>query len=81
MQVKARFFALYREAVGRAEAMLEVEVGTTVGQLLESLGKRYPKMKGLSSSALAAVNAEYVALDTPLREGDEVVFIPPVSGG
>ncbi|HID85946.1 MAG TPA: molybdopterin converting factor subunit 1 [Anaerolineae bacterium] len=80
MRVRARFFALYREAVGQREAELEVSEGTTVADLWGRLGQEFPRLAAISPAA-AAVNAEYVPLEAELHEGDEVAFLPPVSGG
>ena len=80
MRVTARFFALYRERAGTAQAEIELPEGATAGDLLGRLRSIYPSLPS-SNSVLIAVNSEYVAATDPLHEGDEVAFIPPVSGG
>ena len=57
-----------------------VPEGATAGDLLGRLRSIYPSLPS-SNSVLIAVNSEYVAATDPLHEGDEVAFIPPVSGG
>ncbi len=52
----------------------------TVGQLKTWLAERYPAMQKLSSLAVA-VDSEYADDAQPLRPGQEVALIPPVSGG
>ena len=79
MKVKARFFARYREAVGRAEMELELGEKATVVQMLSQLRQQYPHLP--TNPIMVAVNAEYVEPDFVLNPGDEVAFIPPVSGG
>lgn len=79
MQVKVRFFARYREMTGQGESAVEVEEGTTVAQLLKKLSLGFPELD--NRHFLIAVNAEYATLEQPLRHGDEVAIIPPVSGG
>ena len=81
MKVNVLFFASCREITGTREVELEVDEGTTVAHLKEHLLQRYPALAGLSSSLSAAVNAEYSSDAAILSEGDEVAFLPPVSGG
>lgn len=81
MRIKVRLFAAYREAVGRGEINLEVEGAVSPLDLWRRLGKKHPPLLEFGYSLLVAVNGEYAPLDRPLKEGDEVAFIPPVSGG
>lgn len=81
MRVHALFFASGREAVGKKELEVELSEGSTVAELWKSLTREYPGLEGLSPSLLLAVNQEYVSRDVILKQGDEVAFIPPVSGG
>lgn len=78
--VRVRLFASYREAAGRSEETCELRAGSRVGQLVAVLEERFPRLR-LRGSGLVAVNRQYVADDAELAEGDEVAFIPPVSGG
>src|SRR4051794_20737233 len=55
--------------------------GATVGSLWELLIHRYPRLSGYSGRILYAVNQEFGTLTTELHDGDEVAFVPPVSGG
>ncbi|MFQ6057504.1 MAG: molybdopterin converting factor subunit 1 [Anaerolineae bacterium] len=79
MRVKVRFFASYRELVGRRELELEVAAGATVADLWRRLGQEFPRLSAISPAA--AVNMEYVPFEVGLHDGDEVAFLPPVSGG
>ena len=81
MKVSVRFFAAYREIVGKSQMVVDVAEGTTVGNLLELFVARYPRLGDLAGSSLLAINRDYVPPETTLRENDEVVFVPPVSGG
>ena len=81
MKVKVRFFAALRERVGTNEITKEVGEGCTVGQLWEALQKDYPRLAPIHMRLLYAVNKDYVGADHVLKEMDEVVFVPPVSGG
>ena len=81
MKVSVRFFAAFREIVGRTHMEVGVAEGTTAGNLLDLFVGRYPRLGDLVGSSLLAVNREYVPPETTLRENDEIVFVPPVSGG
>ena len=81
MKAKVRFFAALREMLGASELSLELADGQTVGDLYRELCDRYPRLAEYGSILLYSVNAEYVSPDHALRDGDEVAFIPPVSGG
>ncbi len=79
MEVVVRLFATYREAAGSGKLKWEVEEGTTVGDLWQKLQDAYPRLPQVRPAA--AINAEYARLDEALQAGDEVAFLPPVSGG
>jgi molybdopterin converting factor subunit 1 len=79
ISVRARLFASYREAAGTARLDMVVPSGSRVGDLLDQLAQRIPALK--TAKGMIAVNQSYVGPDVELHEGDEVAFIPPVSGG
>ncbi len=80
MRVKCLFFAAYRELFGAEEIELELPEGSTLGALVEDVRAR-AGAAALPRQLVAAVNREYASVDTVLRDGDEVAFIPPVAGG
>ena len=81
MRVRIKFFAILRERAGTGEASKEIAEGSTVAELWRQLQKDYPKLDVPGIRLLYAVNQNYVALDHKLSDNDEVVFVPPVSGG
>jgi molybdopterin converting factor subunit 1 len=81
MQVTVRFFAGHRDIVGASERRFELAPGATVGALWAQLVAEYPRLSGFTGRLLYAVNQQFATPDTPLGPGDEVAFIPPVSGG
>lgn len=81
MTVRTLFFASYRDIAGADELELDVVPGATVRSLVASLRERGGAWTRLPAEPVVAVNLEYVNLSTPLSDGDEVAFIPPVSGG
>lgn len=81
MRVRVKFFAILRERAGKGEASEEIADGSTVADLWRQLQKEYPKLDVPGIRLLYAVNQNYVSLDHRLSDNDEVVFVPPVSGG
>jgi molybdopterin converting factor subunit 1 len=81
MKVRIKFFAILRERAGMGEASKEIADGSTVADLWRQLQRDYPKLDVPGIRLLYAVNKDYVGLDHKLSDNDEVVFVPPVSGG
>ena len=81
MKVKIKLFAILRERAGTAEVIKEIEEGSTVADLWAALQQDYPKLAVPGIRLLYAVNQDYVKPDCVLKNSDEIVFIPPVSGG
>ena len=81
MRVTIRLFARLTDIAGTAELGRDVPPGATVGSLWQQLGAEFPEMSRYDRSISTAVNADYARMDEPLHDGDEVAFLPPVSGG
>jgi molybdopterin converting factor subunit 1 len=81
VRVTVRLFARLRDITGAAELSREQAPGDTVGSVWRALIAEYPELAGYQRSISSAVNADYARMDHPLRDGDEVAFLPPVSGG
>jgi molybdopterin synthase catalytic subunit len=81
IEVTVRFFAGHRDIVGQAEKTMSVAPGTTAHQLWEKLVADHPPLQPYGSSVRVAINQEFCAFTTVLSDGDEVAYIPPVSGG
>ena len=81
MKVRVKFFAILRERAGTAEVVKEIADGSSVADLWRALQKDYAKLDVPGIRMLYAVNQNYVGVDQTLKDQDEVVFIPPVSGG
>lgn len=80
MRVRVRCFASLRElAVDRGE--LELADGASVDDAWSALAVRYPALESHRPFTRAARNGAYAEWDAPLADGDEVAFLPPVSGG
>jgi molybdopterin converting factor subunit 1 len=81
VRVHVRLFASLREAVGRERLELDLEEGATAEAAWDRLVQAHPGLAARRASLAVAVNRAYQAFDAPLSAGDEVVFIPPISGG
>jgi molybdopterin converting factor subunit 1 len=81
MRVTVQLFARLRELAGRSEATLELASGASVADVWRALEVDHPAIAPLGSSVSAAVNAEFAPMTTAVHEGDDVAFLPPVSGG
>jgi molybdopterin converting factor subunit 1 len=81
VRVKVVLFARAREAYGEGRAILDLPPSGTARDCFEALTQKAPALEKLRSSLLIAINERYGDWDGPLTDGDEVAFIPPVSGG
>ncbi len=83
MTINVRLFAAIREAIGREHLQLTVKNGATPEDVWRELVRldAHGELSARRHNLAAAVNRKYAKFDAPLSEGDEVVFIPPVSGG
>jgi molybdopterin converting factor subunit 1 len=81
MHVRVLFFGQLKEIVGATEQEAELSDGARVQDLFERYGRRFPELAQFRSSIAASVNQEYAEWRAQLKSGDEVAFLPPVSGG
>jgi molybdopterin converting factor subunit 1 len=81
MRVTVRLFARLRELAGSGELLRDVEDEATVSAVWAALVRDYPAFAEYERSISCAVNEDYARFTTAVRAGDEVAFLPPVSGG
>jgi len=81
VRITVRLFARLREIVGAAEVTRTVEPGSTVGTIWQQLAQEHTALGQYERSISCAVNADYARMSRALADGDEVAFLPPVSGG
>jgi molybdopterin converting factor subunit 1 len=81
MKIHLKFFATLRDRFRTAEREIEIEAPREAGEIFFSLFEDKDLAKRWARSIRFAVNSEYVAPETLVKEGDELAFIPPVSGG
>lgn len=81
MQVTIRLFARLRELAGASELTRQVRDGAVAMDVWQALVAEFPALADHTGSISCAVNEEYARLAAALKEGDDVAFLPPVSGG
>ena len=81
MRVTVRLFARLRDLTGAGELTRDVESPATAESVWRSLISEYPSLAEYDRSISVAVNAEYARMGAAVEDGDEVAFLPPVSGG
>jgi molybdopterin synthase sulfur carrier subunit len=81
VRVTVRLFARLRDIAGSGELVRETDGPATAGDVWRLLASEFPDLSAYERALSVAVNAEYARLSTAVRDGDEVAFLPPVSGG
>ena len=81
MRVTVRLFARLRDLAGTGELSRDVPDGATAQAVWSALTSEIPSLAQYEGSMSVAVNAEYARMAATLHDGDEVAFLPPVSGG
>jgi MoaE-MoaD fusion protein len=81
LRVRVRLFAIQRELAGAKEIPLDLPPGATIEDAWSAVVARHPVLAPGRPSLRFARNGDYADAGTPLADGDEVAFIPPVSGG
>jgi sulfur-carrier protein len=79
--VTVKLFAAYQEACGVSELQMELPLGACVVAVRDRLIADYPQLVPWRDVTRFGINLAFAAPDTQLQPGDEVVLIPPVSGG
>ncbi len=81
VKVKIKYFAIYEELRAKSEETIILEHPISLRELFFKVMEATPLKEQYFKATLFAVNQSYVPLDTVIQDGDEVAFIPPVSGG
>ena len=81
MRIRVLFFGVLRDIVGLREDSVEIPDGGRLESVFEHYAGRFPRLREMSTSLVLALNQSFSEPSAPLSEGDEVAFLPPVSGG
>jgi molybdopterin synthase sulfur carrier subunit len=81
MRVTVHLFARLRDITGAGELACDVPPGATIAAVWGQLATEFPQLEPYGRAISSAVNADYARMDRVIREGDEIAFLPPVSGG
>jgi molybdopterin converting factor subunit 1 len=81
MRVTVLYFGVLKDVMGRRSAVMDVAEGSSVAKLLAIHRGLATAPESLWESLAVAVNQEYARGADVLKDGDEVAFLPPVSGG
>ena len=81
MRVTIRLFARLRDLAGSGELVRDVPAPATVRTVWRELVAEMPSLRDYEKTMSVAVNADYARMSAPVSDGDEVAFLPPVSGG
>jgi molybdopterin synthase catalytic subunit len=81
VQVKVLFFGQLKDIVGRPEESLDIAEGSRLQTVFDHYSRQFPRIGELASSIVMARNQQFSTPATPLSAGDEIAFLPPVSGG
>lgn len=81
VRVKVLFFGMLKDIVGRSEDQIELADNSRLDAVFTRYARQFPRLTDLESSIVLACNQEFCDRSAAIREGDEIAFLPPVSGG
>jgi molybdopterin converting factor subunit 1 len=81
MQVRVLFFGMLKDLAGRSSDLLSLPEQATLNDVVVHYEDLIPRLVQLASSIAVSINQEFAGPDSKLKEGDEIAFLPPVSGG
>jgi molybdopterin converting factor subunit 1 len=81
MSIRVLFFASLADVVQGREHSVESAEAADVISVFNKFAAQFPAMETYRTSVLFALNSEFTRPDAPVRDGDEIAFLPPVSGG
>jgi molybdopterin synthase sulfur carrier subunit len=81
MLIRVRYWSWFKDLAGKAQEEFQVNDGANLGDLLDSVRQRHPRLAEARQSTLVAVGTEYQPASYLLAANDEVSLFPPVQGG
>lgn len=81
MKIRIRFFGIYRDLLNTDSVEREYPANKTIENLFDEILAAHPRKEDLKKVTQFAKNLNFVPKDSPVSDGDEVAFMPPMSGG
>ena len=81
MSIRVLFFASISDIVGMRETSVDAGDFKDVKSIFDRFARENPSLEAYRSSVLCALNSEFARPGSPVHDGDELAFFPPVSGG
>jgi molybdopterin converting factor subunit 1 len=81
VRVRVLFFGVIREIVGVCDDTIDVAEGARLETVLDGYSSRFPRLRQMLPSVVIALNQQFANPASPVSDGDEIAFLPPVSGG
>lgn len=81
MRVQVLFFGVLKDVTGLSREDLEVSPGSRLESVFDHYAELFPRMREMSASIVVALNRQFAGRETAVNDGDEIAFLPPVSGG
>ena len=81
VRVKVLFFGMLKDVVGRSEEQIDLAEGARLDAVFSRYASQFPRLTEFESSIVLACNQQFCERTAPVRDGDEIAFLPPVSGG
>jgi len=81
MQIRVLFFGMLKDVIGATDESIDLPDAATLGDLVKHYQELKPRFRELAACCAMSVNQEYAGPEARLKSGDEIAFLPPVSGG
>jgi molybdopterin converting factor small subunit len=81
MRVTVQLFARLGDLAGRREETYDLAPGARAADVWDAVATAHPDVRTLAGAVSCAINADFAPLSAEVRDGDEIAFLPPVSGG
>jgi MoaE-MoaD fusion protein len=81
MRVRVLFFGILKDLAGRSEDEIQLDDDAKIAGVFDYYAERFPKLRAMAGSIVMARNHEFSPLSSSVADGDEIAFLPPVSGG
>ena len=81
IRLNVLFFGRLKDTIGHGQESMKIPSGSRIEDLFAHCVTRYPGLAAHRTSVAVSRNREFAAWTTPLQPGDEIAFLPPVSGG